>query len=102
MHQYTDPSFPGSFSGLENFYQNLKSNQPKKTVRKVLGETYSLHFPLIKKFPRNKFLVNGIDSVWQADLVDMKAFSRKNNGYSYILTVIDVFSKYAWAIPIKK
>ena len=24
-----------------------------------------------------------------------------NSGYKYILTVIDVFSKFAWAIPVK-
>ena len=101
MQQYANPSFPGAFSGLENFYRNLKTTKSKKTVRKELGETYALHYPLIKKFPRNKFIANGIDSVWQADLVDMKAFSRKNEGFSYILTVIDVFSKYAWAIPLK-
>ena len=31
----------------------------------------------------------------------MQAFSSFNKGLKYILTVIDVFSKYAWAVPIK-
>ena len=39
--------------------------------------------------------------IWSADLVDMQAFSSFNKGFKYILTVIDVFSKYAWAVPIK-
>ena len=34
-------------------------------------------------------------------LVDMQAFSSFTKGFKYILTVIDVFSKYAWAVPIK-
>ncbi|MCU7951726.1 MAG: DDE-type integrase/transposase/recombinase [gamma proteobacterium symbiont of Bathyaustriella thionipta] len=41
------------------------------------------------------------DEIWSADLVDMQAFSSVNKGFKYILTVIDVFSKYAWAIPLK-
>ena len=41
------------------------------------------------------------DEIWAADLVDMQAFSFFNKGFKYILTVIDVFSKYAWAVPIK-
>ena len=41
------------------------------------------------------------DEIWSADLVDMQAFSSFNKGFKYILTVIDVFSKYAWVVPIK-
>ena len=36
-----------------------------------------------------------------ADLVDMSPFSRSNKGYKYLLTVIDVFSKYGWIVPLK-
>ena len=41
------------------------------------------------------------DEIWSADLVDMQAFSSFNKGFKYIRTVIDVFIKYAWAVPIK-
>ena len=41
------------------------------------------------------------DEIWSADLVDMQAFSSFNKGFKYILTVIDVFNKYAWAVSIK-
>jgi transposase InsO family protein len=43
-----------------------------------------------------------LDETWQADLVEMIPYSRENNGYNYLLTVIDIFSKYAWARPIKR
>ena len=44
---------------------------------------------------------NGIDEIWTADLVDMSSYSKQNKHYKYLLTVIDVFSKYGWIIPIK-
>jgi hypothetical protein len=46
-------------------------------------------------------VVGRIDQQWQADLADMQAISRFNNGVHYILTVIDVFSKFAWVVPVK-
>jgi hypothetical protein len=64
-------------------------------------QAYSLHKPVRKNFKRNKTIVNGIDYLWQADLADMQDLSRDNQGHRYILTVIDVFSKFAWAIPVK-
>ena len=45
-------------------------------------------------------IVSSKDETSSANLVDMQAFSSFNKGFKYILTVIDVFSKYAWAIPI--
>jgi len=45
--------------------------------------------------------VNGIDKIWAADLVEMKPFSKFNCGVRYLLTVIDVFSKYGWMLPLK-
>lgn len=39
--------------------------------------------------------------MWGADLVDMQEWSKENKGFKYMLTVIDVFSKYAWSIPLK-
>lgn len=42
-----------------------------------------------------------MDDVWGADLVEMQEWSRENKGYRYMLNVIDVFSKYAWSVPLK-
>lgn len=42
-----------------------------------------------------------IDDLWQADLVEMIPYSKMNKGFKYMLTVIDVFSKYAWAVPVQ-
>ena len=45
--------------------------------------------------------MRGIDEIWAADLVDMKEFEEENDGMKWILTVIDVFSKFGWMIPLK-
>ena len=60
-----------------------------------------LHRPKRKHFPRRQVKSNGIDEIWSGDLVELRAFSRHNRGYKYLLTVIDVFSRYAWVIPLK-
>jgi hypothetical protein len=49
---------------------------------------------------KERVYVHKIDEQWQADLVEMIPYSSHNDEYKYILTVIDVFSKYAWAIPL--
>jgi len=45
--------------------------------------------------------VNRIDKIWAADLVEIQAFSKFNRGVRYLLTVIDVFSKRCWMLPLK-
>lgn len=60
-----------------------------------------LHAPARRNFPRRRVIVRGYDDLWQADIVEMRPYSRFNGGYHYILTVIDVLSKRAWAMPLK-
>lgn len=60
-----------------------------------------LHKPIIKKFEKRRVEVNHIDETFGADLADMNYWKEYNKKYRYILTVIDIFSKFAWAIPLK-
>jgi len=78
----------------------MKSNENVVSVekRRLVEE---LHAPARKNFPRRRVIVRGYDDLWQADIVEMHPYSRFNKGYHYILTVIDVLSKYAWAVPLK-
>ena len=57
--------------------------------------------PTINKFPRKKVIVNHINEIHSTDLVDMTQYSKINKGYKYISTNIDIFSKYAYAFPLK-
>ena len=69
---------------------------------KKLDLVEELHKPIKRKFKKRRVLVNGIDRIWAADLVDMQVFSKFNHGVKYLLAVIDVFSKYGWLIPLKE
>ena len=60
-----------------------------------------LHKPARKKFMRRRVIVKGLNDLLQADLVEMQPYSKFNRGYRYILVVINVFSKYVWAEPVK-
>ena len=60
-----------------------------------------LHKPVKRKFRKRRVLVNGIDKIWAADLADMQALSKENEGYKFLLLVIDTFSKYGWIVPLK-
>ena len=60
-----------------------------------------LHRPVVKNFRKRRVVVNGVDEIWAADLIDMQSFAKCNGGIKYLLTVIDVFSKYGWIVPLK-
>ena len=45
--------------------------------------------------------MNHIDEIFAADLVEMQKFTKLNKGYRYLLTCIDIFSKYSLVIPLK-
>jgi hypothetical protein len=60
-----------------------------------------LHKQIRRKFLKRTVFAKNVDDIWTADLVDMQSFSRDNKGIKYLLTVIDVFSKYGWIIPLK-
>ena len=63
--------------------------------------TNELHKPVRKKFTKRIVFAKNVDSIWAADLVDMQYYARTNQGYKYILMIIDVFSKFGWAITLK-
>lgn len=104
--EYTTVKNPSSFGGVQSFYKHLKSkykNVKLKDVKEWLQsqDIYTYHKPRSRYFSRNRVYAEKIDSNWQMDLCDMRNISTVNSGYKYILTIIDVFSKFAWAIPIK-
>ncbi|MDI9312899.1 MAG: DDE-type integrase/transposase/recombinase [Limnohabitans sp.] len=101
---YYNPNHPASFSSLNKLYFyakpfNISLNDVKLWLQKQ--NTYTLHKQINRNFQRNKFIVKNINEQFQADIVDMQKFSNKNSGFKYILTVIDLFSKFAFAIPLK-
>ena len=59
-----------------------------------------LHKTIIKKFEKRKVYSQFKDSIWEVDLADMQSLSKKNKGIKYLLCVIDLYSKYAFVIPL--
>ena len=63
--------------------------------------TNELHKPIIKKFNKRKLYSQFKDNIWGVELVDMQSLSRKNKGINYLLYAIDLYSKYAFVVPLK-
>ena len=57
--------------------------------------------PIKGKFKARIVIVNNIDKIWAADLVEMQQVSKWNKGNKYLLVVIDIFSKFVWIVPLK-
>ena len=102
---YHHPKYSGSFCNVEPHLRRARQlNVPNATrlmVQKYLrsDQAYTLHKPERRRFTRNHTYVAGIDAQWQAKKADMQGIARQNGGMRYFLTVIDVFFKFAWAIP---
>ena len=60
-----------------------------------------MHKQLRHRFPRNPYTVNNILDVWECDVTDVQSFSKFKDNFNYLLTVIDVFSKYLHIVPLK-
>ena len=104
VHQGSKDS--GSLGGVERLLQRARQlhvpGVTRNTVHKYLKseQAYTLHEPARRRFIRNHTYVARIDAQWQVELADMQGIARQNGGMRYLLTVIDVFSKFAWAIPV--
>ena len=60
-----------------------------------------LHKPIIRNFKKRKMHSVFKDNIWGADLADMQLIRKFNKGVRFLLCVIDIFSKYAWVVPLK-
>ena len=98
---YYDIKHPASYGGVAKLAK--ASNLSPTIVRKWLmtQDAYTLHKPVRFKFRRRKVIAYGIGELMQCDLIDVSKLSKYNDGNKYILTAIDVFSKYAFAIPLR-
>ncbi|XP_032234851.1 uncharacterized protein LOC116616860 [Nematostella vectensis] len=101
---YYDPNHPAALGGVDKLvravrYKGVRRAQVNSWLRSQ--PTYTLHEPYRRRYPRKRVVVNGMDEQWQADLCDMQALRSYNEGYNYLLTVIDVLKKYAWVVLLK-
>ena len=60
-----------------------------------------LQKPIIRNFQERTVCSRSKDYIWDADLADMQLISKFIKGFKFLLCVIDIFSKYAWVVPLK-
>ena len=98
---YEDPTVAGSLGGVTHFVKARKLPMAKvhKKLETDLG--YTLHKPTRRRFHTLPELVFAIDEQWVADLIEVGNVAKSNRGHRYLLTVVDLLSKYAWVEPVK-
>lgn len=75
---------------MKNFVTDVK----KQVVEEI-------HKPARINFKRRKVILKSLNDLFQADLVEMISYAKENKGFKYILMVINCFSKFVWAFPLK-
>ena len=102
-----DPLHPGSLGGARKLYEAARVIRPDislKDVQRFLEDSraYTLHKLQPKNFKRRAILSPKRRVIIAEDLPDMRVLSRFNDGYNYILVCIDVFSRYAKCLPLRR
>ena len=107
-----DTKYDGYQRGLASmvykFFDSKVASPDKKSVgsgakltpqNEQLAE--ELHKPIIRKFKKRKVYSAFKANIWGVDLADIQLLSKYNRGIRFLLCVIDIFSKYAWVVPLK-
>lgn len=94
------------FTGPKKLFQSVKRHGNKislKRVKDFLASTltYQLHKPSKRRFKRRKIIVSGPNVMYDIDLLDLTNLRGQNHNKRYLLTIIDVFSKKAYAYPLR-
>ena len=106
----SNPEYDGYQRGLASmvykFFDKKSMGSGFKKLKNTTKPSSSiladeLHKPIIRKFNKRKVYPQFKDNTWRVDLADMQSLSRKNKGIKYLLCVIDLYSKYAFVIPLK-
>ena len=96
VYKFFDKKSTGSgFKKLKN------TAEPSALARSSSVLADELHKPIIRKFDKRKVYSQLKDNIWGVDLADIQSLSRKNKGIKYLLCAIDLYSKYAFVIPLK-
>ena len=107
----SNPKYDGYQRGLASMVykffdkKSMGSGTAKSSSLKRIASSSILadesHKPIIRKFNKRKVYSQFKDNIWGVDLADMQSLSRKNKGIKYLLCAIDLYSKYAFVIPLK-
>ena len=102
-----NPKYDGYQRGLASMAYNFFDKKSKESdvannqIKQNLQLANELRKPIIRNFKKRTVYSRFKDNIWGADLADMQSLSKYNKEIKYLLCAIDLFSKYAWVIPIK-
>ena len=98
---YYSLTHPAAYGGVQKLVKHSKL--PAHIVKNWLkGEsTYTLHKTPRRNFLRVPILVSAKDEQWQGDLTDLSSLAQFNEGFRYLLCLVDCFSRYAFVKPIE-
>ena len=100
----SDPNYDAYQTGLASMVYKIfdKKSSGSGIINKPNYQLVNeLHKPIIRKFKKRKVQSSFRHNIWGVDLADMQSLNKYNKGIKYLLCAIDLFSKYAWAVPIK-
>ena len=102
----SNPEYDGYQRGLASMvYKFFDKKSIGSGIKKLKNSSLiladELHKPVIKKINKRKVYSQFKDNIWGVDLADMQSLSKKNKGIKYLLCALDLFSKYAFVIPLK-
>lgn len=101
---YYDPKNPAGFSSVDNLRHAVTNGFTKSKTREWASgqKTFTLHKRVVRNFKRRKTISKGLNHLWQGDLIQFDMIGRQNSNFNFILVCIDVFSRKAYAEPIKR
>lgn len=99
---YYDAGETPSFRGARGLLSEVAPAKSHTVWEWLRGQrAYTLHKPARRRFPRRPTIVPGPGVQAQADLMDVGNSSEFNDGVKFLLTIVDAFSRKAWAMPLK-
>ena len=100
-----DPKYDGYEIGLASivykFFDKKTAGCGIESMQQNKKLVEELHKCIIRKFKKRKVYSAFKDNIWGADLADMQLISNFNKGFRFLLCANDIFSKYAWVVPLK-
>ena len=100
-----DPKYEAHQRGLASmvykFFDKKTAGSGVKSIPQNEQLAEELHKAIIRKFKKRKIYSAFKDNIWRADLADMQLISKFYKGFKFLLCIVDIFSKYAWVVPLK-
>ncbi len=102
-NNYLNPSHPTAFSGIGNIKRFYKNAYGERDIAKTLShvDSYTLHREYKRPKITNPFFVYSAREQVQMDLIDVSQLAKYNDGVTFIMVLIDCFTKKAWLKLLK-